>query len=217
MNSVTPIASLASTINELIQESTKSLNYEKEAAAAENLNDISQALQTIQKRSKGLLHFVDAYRNLTLIHLPNFVIFSAKELFTRIEKLMRTNIREKAVEFKMDIDPESLELTADPELIEQVLINLMLNALQSIEGQKKPKIELNAFLDINGKIIIRIIDNGPGIPKENLEKIFIPFFSTKEGGSGIGLSLSRQIMRLHKGSISVNSEPHERTVFNLIF
>ncbi len=219
MNSVTPIASLASTINELIQESTKSLDFEKEeaAAAAENLNDISQALQTIQKRSQGLLHFVDAYRNLTLIHQPNFNIFSAKELFTRIEKLMRTNIAKKAVEFKMDVDPESLELTADPELIEQVLINLMLNALQAVEGQKKPKIELNAFLDSNGKIIIRIIDNGPGIPKENLEKIFIPFFSTKEGGSGIGLSLSRQIMRLHKGSISVHSEPHERTVFNLIF
>jgi nitrogen fixation/metabolism regulation signal transduction histidine kinase len=217
MNSVTPIASLASTINELIQESTKSLDYEKEAAAAENLNDISQALQTIQKRSKGLLHFVDAYRNLTLIHQPNFNIFSAKELFTRVEKLMRTNIAEKAVEFKMDIDPESLELTADPELIEQVLINLMLNALQAVEGQKKPKIELNAFLDSNGKIIIQIVDNGSGIPKENLEKIFIPFFSTKEGGSGIGLSLSRQIMRLHKGSISVNSEPHERTAFSLIF
>jgi two-component system nitrogen regulation sensor histidine kinase NtrY len=217
MNSVTPIASLASTINELIQESTKSLDFEKEAEASENLNDISQALQTIQKRSKGLLHFVDAYRNITLIHKPNFSIFSIKELFARIEKLMRTNIAEKAVEFKMNIDPESLELTADPELIEQVLINLMLNALQAVKGRKKPKIELNASLDSNGKIIIRIIDNGRGIPKENLEKIFIPFFSTKEGGSGIGLSLSRQIMRLHKGSISVHSEPHERTVFNLIF
>jgi two-component system nitrogen regulation sensor histidine kinase NtrY len=216
MNSVTPIASLAATINELIQGNTRKFEFER-AAASESLNDISQALQTIQKRSQGLLHFVDAYRNLTLIHKPNFSIFPIKELFTRIEKLMQVNIAEKAVVFKMDIEPESLELTADPELIEQVLINLMLNALQAIEGQKKATIELNAFLDSNGKIIIRIIDNGCGIPRENLEKIFIPFFSTKEGGSGIGLSLSRQIMHLHKGSISVHSEPDERTTFTLVF
>lgn len=216
MNSVTPIASLAATINELIQENTRKFEFER-AAASESLNDISQALQTIQKRSQGLLHFVDAYRNLTLIHKPNFSIFSIKELFARIEKLMQVNIAEKAVAFKMDIEPESLELTADPELIEQVLINLMLNALQAVEGQKKATIELYAFLDSSGKIIIRIIDNGCGIPGENLEKIFIPFFSTKEGGSGIGLSLSRQIMHLHKGSISVHSEPDECTTFTLVF
>jgi two-component system nitrogen regulation sensor histidine kinase NtrY len=216
MNSVTPIASLAATINELIQESTRKFEF-KRAAASESLNDISQALQTIQKRSQGLLHFVDAYRNLTLIHKPNFSIFPIKELFTRIEKLMRANFTEKAVAFKMNIEPESLELTADPELIEQVLINLMLNALQAVEGQKKATIELKASLDSSGKIIIRVIDNGCGIPRENLEKIFIPFFSTKEGGSGIGLSLSRQIMHLHKGSISAHSELDEHTTFTLAF
>lgn len=216
MNSVTPIASLASTINELIQQSYGGIEFAKDRDY-QSLSDINQALNTIQKRSQGLLHFVDAYRNLTLIPKPNFHIFSVKELFARVEKLMRPNITEKAVGFAVHIDPETLELTADSELIEQVLINLLLNALQAVEGQRKPKIQLKASLDERGKIIIQVIDNGSGIPEENLEKIFIPFFSTKEGGSGIGLSLSRQIMRLHKGSISVHSEPNADTVFTLIF
>ncbi|MDH5715466.1 MAG: ATP-binding protein [Candidatus Aminicenantes bacterium] len=216
MNSVTPIASLASTINELIQERFESPEFEKEKAS-ESSNDIYQALHTIQKRSQGLLHFMDAYRNLTLLPKPKFHIFSVNELFTRVEKLMQSHIAEKAVSFKTHIEPQGLELIADPELMEQVLINLLLNALQAVEGQKNAKIELSGSLDERGRIIIQVIDNGPGIPQENLEKIFIPFFSTKEGGSGIGLSLSRQIMRLHKGSISVHSEPNVNTVFTLLF
>ena len=216
MNSVTPIASLASTINELIQERFESPEFEKEKAS-ESSNDIYQALHTIQKRSQGLLHFMDAFRNLTLLPKPKFHIFSVNELFTRVEKLMQSHIAEKAVSFKTHIEPQGLELIADPELMEQVLINLLLNALQAVEGQKNAKIELSGSLDERGRIIIQVIDNGPGIPQENLEKIFIPFFSTKEGGSGIGLSLSRQIMRLHKGSISVHSEPNVNTVFTLLF
>ena len=216
MNSVTPIASLASTINELIQERFESPEFEKEKAS-ESSNDIYQALHTIQKRSQGLLHFMDAYRNLTLLPKPKFHIFSVNELFTRVEKLMQSHIAEKAVSFKTHIEPQGLELIADPELMEQVLINLLLNALQAVEGQNNAKIELSGSLDERGRIIIQVIDNGPGIPQENLEKIFIPFFSTKEGGSGIGLSLSRQIMRLHKGSISVHSEPNVNTVFTLLF
>ena len=216
MNSVTPIASLASTINELIQEKFESPEFGKEKAS-EDSNDIYQALHTIQKRSQGLLHFMDAYRNLTLLPKPKFHIFSVNELFARVEKLMQSHIAEKAVSFKTHIDPQGLELIADPELTEQVLINLLLNSLQAVEGQNNARIELSGSLDERGRIIIQVIDNGPGIQPENLEKIFIPFFSTKEGGSGIGLSLSRQIMRLHKGSISVHSEPNVNTVFTLLF
>ena len=216
MNSITPIASLASTINELLKEGSGSLTSKKEADA-ESLDDVHQALQTIQKRSQGLLHFVDSYRNLTSIPKPKFQIFSVKEIFTRVEKLMQANIKEKAISFKVNIEPQSLKLTADPELIEQVLINLLLNAFQALDGQENAEIELEARLDGRGKIIIQVIDNGPGIEQENMEKIFIPFYSTKEGGSGIGLSLSRQIMRLHRGTISAHSKPNLETVFTLRF
>lgn len=216
MNSITPIASLASTINELIKESYNFQPSEKKINS-EAFTDIHHAAQTIRKRSQGLLHFVGAYRNLTLVQKPNFQIFPIKEFFARVEKLMQANIKDKAIGLEANIDPQSLELTADPELIEQVLINLLLNSLHAVAGQKSPRIDLKAYMDGRGRIIIQVRDNGPGIPQENIEKIFIPFFSTKEGGSGIGLSLSRQIMRLHHGSIGVHSEPDVETVFRLRF
>jgi signal transduction histidine kinase len=216
MNSITPISSLASTINEMLKDSYQ-IPAAKQKIDSESLTDIHDAAQTIQKRSQGLLHFVDAYRNLALIQKPNFQLFPIKELFTRVEKLMQANIKEKAIRFRINVDPKTLELTADPELIEQVLINLLLNALQSVGGQKKAKIDLISHMDGRGRILIQVKDNGPGIEGENLEKIFIPFFSTKDNGSGIGLSLSRQIMRLHHGSITVQSEPTKQTIFTLRF
>jgi len=130
---------------------------------------------------------------------------------------MQAHIQEANIRHEWSIEPETLELTADPELIEQVLINLQLNALQAVSNKKDGCIRLEAGLDDRGRIIIQVLDNGPGIPEENLEKIFIPFFSTKDGGSGIGLSLSRQIMRLHRGTISVQTEPNVQTVFTLRF
>jgi len=216
MNSITPISSLASTINEMLKDCYP-VSPEKRKIESEYLTDIHEAAQTIQKRSQGLLHFVDAYRNLTLIQKPSFQLFAVRELFLRVEKLMQANIKKKSIRLGVNIDPKTLELTADPELIEQVLINLLLNALQSVGGLKKAKIDLMAYLDGRGRIIIQVKDNGPGIDQENLEKIFIPFFSTKDKGSGIGLSLSRQIMRLHHGSITVQSSPNKQTVFTLRF
>jgi signal transduction histidine kinase len=216
MNSITPISSLASTIQQLIRDGLKSLDL-PEGFDPEMLDDIQQALHTIQKRSKGLMHFVDAYRNYSLTPKASYSVFPVGELFTRVEKLMQANIVDRGILFQGRVEPENLELTADPELTEQVLINLLLNALQSVEKQEGGRIDLLAFLDVQGRILIQVKDNGPGIQEENLDKIFIPFFSTKEGGSGIGLSLSRQIMRQHKGTISVHSDPEQATVFTLRF
>lgn len=207
MNSVTPISSLASTINGLV----------KENVVSESLADIRDAAQTIKKRSHGLIHFVDAYRNLTLVKKPNFEIFQIKDLFSRVEKLMQADFKKKSIRFRVNVEPRTLELTADPELIEQVLINILLNAQQAVDGCENAEVHLEARLDKRGKIVLEVKDNGPGIPKDNLEKIFIPFFSTKEGGSGIGLSLSRQIMRLHKGTIGVHSKPYFETSIILSF
>jgi nitrogen fixation/metabolism regulation signal transduction histidine kinase len=216
MNSITPISSLASTINELIKDSPN-LKSAQKTENDETLTDICDAAQTIQKRSEGLLHFVDAYRNLTLIHKPNFQIFPIKELFNRGAKLIQINLNDKNIKLETKIEPKTLELAADPELIEQALINLLLNALHAVEGREDAKIILLARLDGRSKTIIQVKDNGSGISKENMDKVFIPFYSTKEGGSGIGLSLSRQIMRLHNGTISLKSEPGIETTITLRF
>lgn len=213
MNSVTPIASLAATANDLLEQT----NTSNADSVEETKEDIGDALQTIARRSRGLLHFVDAYRSLTRIPRPNFQIFSIEELFSRLEKLFLAQVNEKTLEFTTVIDPESLELTADPELIEQVLINLLLNAKQAVEKREGAQIQLVGKLEAEGHVVIQVRDNGPGIRPEVQEKIFIPFFTTKPHGSGIGLSLSRQIMRLHRGTLSVHSEPNVETVFTLKF
>lgn len=212
MNSITPISSLAATASVLLQD-VKEENRE----AADSLGDIGNALQTIRNRSEGLSNFVDAYRNLTRIPRPNFQIFPIRDLFGRITMLMRTQTAAGKIDLRSEIRPASLELTADPELVEQVLINLALNAIQAVSGQAEARVILSARMDERGRVLIQVEDNGPGILPEVLDKIFIPFFTTKKGGSGIGLSLSRQIMRLHRGTISVQSEINTRTVFTLRF
>ncbi|RMD86185.1 MAG: ATP-binding protein [Calditrichaeota bacterium] len=216
MNSVTPIASLASTVNELLKQisATDSLSSRERA---EVLKDICSGLQTIQKRSEGLMHFVEVYRNLTRLPRPDFKILSVKELFGRLEQLMRPQMEAQGITFQMEVTPENLEVMADAEMLEQVLINLLKNAMQALDGQPGAQIKLLAKLSSRGQLLMQVIDNGPGIPADALDKIFIPFFTTRKEGSGIGLSLSRQIMRLHKGSISVQSTPHVETVFTLRF
>ena len=222
MNSMTPISSMAQTISGILE----SLKTNQPDAASgitldsENLSDISEALKTIHKRSLGLTDFVNTYRNLTLIPAPHFKLFAVEELFSRVEKLMEQRFRENNIRFSSEISPESLEITADPGLIEQVLINLVLNAVDALSEKTGPPerlLRLHACQNETGRIMIRVIDNGPGIIDEARKKLFIPFFTTKKKGSGIGLSLSRQIMKLHKGSISVESEPGVETVFTLKF
>jgi len=216
MNSVTPIASLTATVKDLFTASFVGQEPD-EKIPAERIEDIRGALGTIQKRSEGLLHFVEAYRNLTRIPRPRFRIFPVAELFERVGQLMQAQMADRAIRFRTSVDPESLELTADPELIEQVLINLLLNAIQATQGRTDIQIELTARMDGRGNLLIRVADNGPGIIEEALDKIYIPFFTTRRDGSGIGLSISRQIMRLHRGTIGVRSEPDVETVFTLKF
>ena len=213
MNSVTPISSLASTANEMLTK----ISYGKDKIGEEALDDVRGAVQTIQKRSQGLLHFVESYRKLTRIPRPNFEIFPVATLFERVGQLMKTQIGDNQVHFETNVDPESLELTADAELVEQVLINLVLNSIDAVKNRQDGKIQFNSKMDERGRVIIQVIDNGIGIEEDGLEKIFIPFFTTKEHGSGIGLSLSKQIMRLHRGTIAVQSKRGEETVFTLRF
>jgi len=215
MNSVTPISSLASTVNELLLDMNPNSAHQQESE--EQLQDVRDAVHTIQRRSEGLLRFVESYRSLTRLPNPKFKTFKINDLFDRVRKLLENQIKEEKIQFEIFVKPDSLELIADSELIEQVLINLLKNGVEAISVRENGRIELKGFMDEYGRVIIQVIDNGIGINKEAREKIFIPFFTTKKSGSGIGLSLSRQIMRLHKGNISVSSEPNQGSCFTLRF
>jgi nitrogen fixation/metabolism regulation signal transduction histidine kinase len=216
MNSITPIASLSSTLDIMLKGITNGGNI-REDLDMETVMEIQQALQTINKRSTGLLHFVNTYRNLTRIPKPNFKIFRIIDLFNNIYLLMEEEIVNHKINYVTHVDPEHIEVSADEQLIEQVIINLIRNSIHALENKKDPTIDLNAYYNKRGRVTIQIYDNGHGILPEVLDKIFIPFFTTKQSGSGIGLSLSRQILRLHNGTITAHSIPEQETVFTLTF
>jgi signal transduction histidine kinase len=215
MNSVAPISSLASTAHRRLQTADENGTVSDDAAA-----DVREAVDTIERRSESLINFVDAYRSFSDIPSPEYEVIEAEALLDDVHRLLRAQIEEQALSVSVSVDPPDLTLTADPDLLDQVLINLALNALQAVEDHSdrhRGRIELRAYVDRRSRPVIQVEDNGPGIPPDVQEKIFVPFFTTKEDGSGIGLSLSRQIMRLHGGSISVRSSPEEGTVFTLRF
>ncbi len=211
-NSLTPIASLTSSMEEMLAARERADGIDDET-----LQDIHEALRTIKKRSEGLLRFTDAYRSLTRIKEPELQSFPVSELVQRVEKLSKGQIADVGGNLVINIEPPDLKLHADPQLVEQVLINLVLNSIDAISGKGDGRIEISAFIDGRNHIVIRVTDDGRGIVPEALEKIFIPFYSTKKEGSGIGLSLSRQIMRLHHGDLTVESEPGARTAFTMRF
>jgi signal transduction histidine kinase len=211
MNSITPITSLAKTVDQSLAEMTGQLQDRSD------LKDIHDAVSTIYKRSEGLLHFVESYRKLTRIPRPDFQIITIEEVFRRVSQLVKHESNAKKITISSIVQPANLKVLADQELIEQVLLNLIRNAFDALAGKQTPLITLSAELDHKGRVLIKVSDNGSGIVPEALEKIFIPFFTTKKTGSGIGLSLSRQIMRQHAGSINVMSEPDVGTTFKLIF
>ncbi|GAB3538439.1 sensor histidine kinase [Pontibacter brevis] len=216
MNSVTPIASLSSSACEEVS-SYIDTPAEEVTLLREELADIGQCLQTISRRSDGLIHFVNDFRNLTTIAVPQLSHFNVTELLREIKTLLREQLVAKQVTLQLEVPSDSLILSADRAMIEQVLINLVKNAMEAVQEQPEGKVLLRAYHDERSRISIEVADNGHGMTPEAMAKIFIPFFTTKKTGSGIGLSLSRQIMRLHKGTISVQSELGKGTTFLLRF
>jgi len=215
MNSVTPISSLAGTIDDelkvhLRDDSGKPLNKEQ-------LEDIHLSLQTISKRSEGLIHFVKEFRSLTQIPKPRPVNISACALFEEIAILHKKELLEKNTKLEFSVEPQDLTITADKIMTEQVLINLVKNAIQAFDEQDNKTIILRAYYNDKMRPVISVKDNGTGIDPEALEKIFIPFFTTKKTGSGIGLSLSRQFMRQHQGTLTVKSTVGKGTEFFMRF
>lgn len=218
MNSITPIASLTETLNQILKEDLKKQeDMENYFIDDESVEDLQDGLNTIENRSKGLVRFVDAYRDYTTIPKPKFSNISIAKLFEHINHLLGAEMNSLGIDFVISLSPDNLEITADKELIEMVLINLIKNAKEAFSENDEAKIELRGRIDSDRRAIIEVKDNGPGIIREAIDRIFIPFYSTKKEGSGIGLALSRQIMQLHHGSLSVKSEPDIYTIFTLQF
>jgi two-component system nitrogen regulation sensor histidine kinase NtrY len=215
MNSITPISSLTSTLKEILDtELIKKENaYELKNEGAE---DLREGLDTIESRSKGLIKFIDAYREYTSLPLPRIKTVRLLDLIEKVAQLMKTQLKNSTIQFMYTCKSEYLTVQADEEMIEQVLINLVKNAIESLGTMSNGTITINGDFDENN-VFIEVADNGPGIIAEALTRIFVPFFTTKKSGSGIGLSLSRQIMQMHNGTLTVESEPYVRTVFRLKF
>ena len=215
MNSVTPIISLTKVIS-MLMTNEKGNRVDLCEIDTEDADDMLDSIKTIESRSKGLLHFVHAYRSLTKIQKPNFREVRITEMLKRVQTLLKPELKKRNIEIIELISDPNLSIQADPELIEQVLINLVKNAMEAVTGQSNPRIEIGSEIT-HDHIQIFVRDNGPGINEEYLDKIFIPFFTTKKSGSGIGLSLSRQIMRMHRGRINFHTSAEDGTTFILAF
>lgn len=211
MNSVAPISSLANTLKSRLH------SYTTEPSDQSPLEDLEIGIETIKRRSEGLLKFAETYRSLnkiTTLHLQKVYV---RDLFANLHQLMQPTLAQKNIELDIILKDPDICLQADASLLEQVLINLLVNSIEAVKDQPSPYIVLSADETINKKVIVRVADNGSGIPEEVLDKIFVPFFSTKKNGSGIGLSLCKQIMLLHHGNIKVQSIEGKGTAFILQF
>ncbi len=214
MNSVTPVSSLSEAINEmLVDEQGRRLPPSE--LDPDDLEDMYSSLATIEERSKGLLKFVSDYKNLNRLPKPSFESLSINVLLGSMEKLFARDMEQAGIDFHVNKVSDEQRIWADSQMIQQVLINLINNAMEAVENRKTKNIRLGAESQ-GERTTIKVRDNGKGIDPEDADKVFIPFFTTRKKGSGIGLSLSRQIMRIHKGSIYFHSNK-KGTTFTLEF
>lgn len=206
MNSIAPITSLAETLHAKLEK----------LEVGEELGDVKVGIATIQNRSKGLIQFAKSYRLINQVDQPNFQDVSILQLFDTIHQLLEPTLAQKNIGLDTIIKNTRLVLSIDPTLIEQVLINIILNAMDAVKEVENPYLSMQA-LELDGRVQIRIRDNGSGIPADLADQIFTPFFTTKKSGSGIGLTLSKQIMLLHGGNILIESREGEGTTVILQF
>jgi nitrogen fixation/metabolism regulation signal transduction histidine kinase len=208
LNSITPISSLSDTVNQMIANKTSLSN--------EDLADLKPALQTIKRRSEGLLDFVKDYRLIAELPTPNTEQYSIGEVLQHIKVLMQPMVSAKHIQLQVLQTASKITLQLDFKLIEQAIINLITNSIYALERVEKPVIQVTYRL-VHNKVYIDVIDNGRGIEKEDIERIFVPFYTTRKNGSGIGLTITRNIMKMHQGSLEVNSIPQVSTTFSLVF
>lgn len=217
MNSVTPISSLAGSVAADVQDYLEAQSGEQIVLQREETEDMGMALQTIEKRSQGLVRFVHDFRSMASVPTPKKQLFEVQEMFRQLQMLFQEEFLQANILFLIDCRPEGLKVLADRQLLEQVMINLIRNAVHALADQPNKTLQLDAFSDPESRVVIQVSDNGTGIAEEAQEQIFLPFYTTKATGSGIGLSLSKQIVRAHKGTLTVSSELGEGTTFTLRF
>ena len=227
MNSITPIVSLAGTMRDIVEtdlvpwvnreekeDGGKEERIKSEVSLSSSITDLRDALTTIEQRGAGVMQFVDAYRHFTTIPQPVFADVPVEPLVRNVVQLVQATAPQ--CQIGATVSSPNLAVRADAAQIEMVLLNLIKNAVESVEKTNCPTIRLEAEA-VGPNVVIRVTDNGPGIEPEALEQIFIPFYTTKKTGSGIGLSLSRQIMQLHNGQLTADSTPGQGSTFSLTF
>jgi Histidine kinase-, DNA gyrase B-, and HSP90-like ATPase. len=213
MNSITPVASLTETLKAQIQQLKAQIG---EGASAE-FEDIESAMETVHRRSVGLLHFSEVYRNLSRKIVPEIRKENLYSLITSIYNLMNSSLEQKGISLEIKTDTPTTTASIDRNLIEQTVINFITNATHAVRDKEEPNIIIFSGTLTDGSTYITVADNGCGIPAENRDKIFIPFFTTKQNGTGIGLSLSREIAKLHKASVQIQSKEGEGTAITILF
>ncbi|MBC2839400.1 PAS domain-containing sensor histidine kinase [Robiginitalea sp. SC105] len=211
MNSIAPISSLSQTLQGHVREAIDNPGTELE------LEDLDAGIGSIRKRSEGLMKFAKTYRSLHKVTQLNRSTIASEDLFANIRILLEPSLKQREVELSFSSPQPDIKLDIDTYLIEQVLINLIINAMDACENRSDALVQVMARKDTNGQHTIRVVDNGKGIPEEIQETVFVPFFSTKSTGSGIGLSLCKQIMTLHGGKVRLRSQVGMGTEIRLLF
>jgi nitrogen fixation/metabolism regulation signal transduction histidine kinase len=215
MNSLTPISSLAATVDDIVTDVIAQLPPDDPQAA--KLADAREALDTMARRSEGLLHFVQNHRRITKRMVAQVDVVSVRRVFARLQRLLAGELAARNIELTTKVVPETLEVSADIELLDQALINLLRNAMEALRDGQQGKIAVTGSLEAGGHVVIAVADNGPGIPAEQREKIFVPFYTTKRQGSGVGLTLVRQIATVHGATVSISQTPGGGATISLRF
>lgn len=215
MNSLTPVSSLAATARDLVGSVIEQLPADDPRSVA--LRDASEALETVARRSQGLLHFVQNHRRLTKHLVTQVEVAPIQRIFARLRRLLTNDLAARDIQLTTSVIPETLELSADIELLDQALINLVRNAIEALRDTAEGRITLSAQRDPDGRVAIAVTDNGPGIAPDQRERIFVPFFTTKRQGSGVGLTLVRQIATAHGATVDVSDTPGGGATVSLRF
>jgi two-component system nitrogen regulation sensor histidine kinase NtrY len=215
MNSLTPVSSLAATARDLVSGVIEQMPAHDPRGLA--LKDASEALETVARRSQGLLHFVQNHRRLTKHLVTQIEVAPIQRIFARLRRLLANDLAARDIQLTTSVTPETLEISADIELLDQALINLVRNAIEALRETTEGRIVLSAQRDPDGRVAIAVTDNGPGIAPDQREKIFVPFFTTKRQGSGVGLTLVRQIATAHSASVDVSDTPGGGATVSLRF
>ena len=215
MNSLTPISSLAATARDLVGEALDQMPEGDARTGA--LTDARDALETVARRSEGLLHFVQNHRRLTKPVVTQIQVAPVRRVFLRIQRLLATELAANDIQMTASVEPETLEIAADADLLDQALINLVRNAMEALSEVAAGHITLSGRQHLDGRIVIAVADNGPGIAPDQLDRIFVPFFTTKRQGSGVGLTLVRQIATAHGATVDVSQTSGGGATFSLRF